>query len=94
MTAKEFLLKKIESEWKQDLRDVSYDNLEKLSKALDEYAEIKNHGVSHHVSDDSERQFFDGDSSFRQERCRRSGKSCECESKKQCLYRDIKGIFM
>ena len=40
MTAKEFILDKIENKWVTDLRDVSYDNLDILSKAFDEYATI------------------------------------------------------
>lgn len=39
MTAKEFVLNKINNEWQQDFRDTNADNIEELSKAFDEFAE-------------------------------------------------------
>lgn len=39
MTAKEFILNKIENNWTMEFADINADNIDELAKAFDEYAE-------------------------------------------------------
>lgn len=41
MTAKDFIMNKIENEWTREFRDVNYDHMEELAKAFDEYKQIE-----------------------------------------------------